>query len=172
MTLELGPHLLRGVLALCIAGLPTAKKTIELSGSLEQHNRFFRAIVNFTITLNLQLNDVAAVTGLRPASVSVFTDVKLQAGVWPFLIVNVGLLGLLGFWVQDYLGQQLGAAVEMLLSRAHSLTSPAAVPPRLFGAFGPLVPASLTIDDLIATGTLATPSLLTKPTPAWWSEAR
>ena len=160
VALELGPLTLHGVFALCIVGpAPTARKTIELSGTFEQENILFRAVVRLTLTLDLRLDGAAAVTGLRLLSVSVASDVKLQPRVWPFLIANVGLLGLLGFMVQDYLSQQLQAAVDTLFSRARFLTSPVAVPPGVFEAFGPFVPATLTIDDLVATGTLATPTV-------------
>ena len=50
------------------------------------------------------------------------------------------------------------------------LRSPAAIPFGIFEAFGKLVPAKITLDDLVATGTLATPvspwGLLPLPLPA------
>jgi hypothetical protein len=54
----------------------------------------------------------------------------------------------------------LGNAVRMLLSGASLLRSPVALPPGLFEAFGRIAPATVTVDDLKATGVLHTPSAL------------
>lgn len=165
--LELGPLVLTGFLELCIVGPPGTPKTIELRGFFAQSNAFFRIVaVSFTLTLNLQLNDVAAITGLRLVSASVIPDVQLQPSVWVLLAVAAALnlpgmaILIIGLPVLliSFIREQLSVVVETLLSRAHALTSPVAVPPGLFEAFGPLVPASLTIDDLIAAGVLATPT--------------
>jgi len=152
VTLELGPLALTGTLELCILGIPGGAKTISLQANLTQNiPNTVSFTVQFLLRLNLQLNDVAAITGLRLASASVTPYVRFDPRFFMFMFVGLSVL-------QGIAESLIGSVVNTLLSRARSLTSPVAVPPGIFEAFGPLVPSSLTVDDLVATGTLATPT--------------
>lgn len=48
--------------------------------------------------------------------------------------------------------------INQLLSGLRLLESPAALPPAIFDAFGPLVPTTMIVDDLVAGGIMQTPT--------------
>jgi hypothetical protein len=171
VTLEIWPLVVSGTLSVCIvgaSGMGTSRKTVELVGDFIQSNSLGAIGVKFTLTLDLHLNDLAAVTGLRLVNAS--TDPIVAIDGWMYgLLIGAGVVSLLvpGMLVllialplilMAWLRQQLLAVVDTLISRAHALTSPVAVPPGVFEAFGRLVPASIMIDDLTAQGVLTTPT--------------
>lgn len=180
VTLNLWPLVLTGTLSLCVVGPPMMRKKIQLRGDFAQETNLGRIGVKFTLELNLYLNDVASVTGLRFASVALNPTVDFSlagvvaaalaiAATSAAVLLGAGFLAslvpaLLVFLVVvpmlliNFVREQLRAAVETLLNAAHALTSPVAVPPAVFEAFGHLVPASVVVDDLTARGVLATPT--------------
>jgi hypothetical protein len=173
VTLELWPVVLSGTLSLCIVGASgsgTPPKTIELAGDFLQDNSFGRIGVKFNLMLELQLSDVAAITGLRLGSATVDPFCAINGLVWALLIgagtVSLLVPGMLVLLIAlpliftAFVTQQLRGVIDTLLSRAHALTSPVAVPTAIFEAFGRFVPVSMKIDDLTATGVLATPTSL------------
>ncbi|MCA1816000.1 MAG: hypothetical protein LC746_06260 [Acidobacteria bacterium] len=173
---------LGGGLSLCIDGTTDGAKEITLVGHFAQDTAVADITVDFTLPLAFDLDDAAALTNLRVAGQpSVTVDVSPNGWLLAFFIalgVVGGILGWLGsifgsgsaivvisavavvtlIVVCRMVGALLNNSVRTILREASLLSSPASVPPGVFDAFGKLVPASVSFDDLTARGVLRTPT--------------
>ena len=137
----------------------------------------------FTLPIAFDLNELASITSLRltaPARptftldmgaglIAIFLALSaamlLPALAFPFPIVWPGFVAL-AFFVSAFpfvltgiVRGLLATNVDQVLGGAHRLLrSPAALPPAIFEAFGNLVPTTMVVDDLDATGVLRTPT--------------
>ena len=153
--------------------------------------------MRFTLELNLHLDDVCAVTGLSSATATPGVSFKLNPLVvaslvaaavflallvpvpgFNFIIPTLGvLLGLIPLLI-IFVERQLRAVADTVFNAVRALTSPVAIPPGFFEAFGRMVPTSVVVDDLVAQGVLATPTspwalmpiTVTLPTPPNYPE--
>lgn len=78
--------------------------------------------------------------------------------IWPGLAALAFLIGSLPHIVVGIVRGLLLNAVNHLLGGLRLLESPAALPSGIFEAFGPLVPTTMVVDDLVAGGVLQTPT--------------
>jgi hypothetical protein len=107
--------------------------------------------LGFPLALALVLAGIAlaspmAVVGIAPILWLGFAALGLVVGVLPFVIVGI-------------IGGLLGRAVGQVLGGFHRvLESTPAIPSGIFEAFGRLVPTTMVVDDLVATGVLQTPT--------------
>lgn len=77
--------------------------------------------------------------------------------IWPGLLAIGILVFALPLIVTGILGGLLGNGINQVLGGLHRLLqSAAAIPPGIFEAFGKLVPTTMVVDDLTATGVLQT----------------
>lgn len=179
-TLALGPISLNGGLSVCIDGSTGSPKTLSLVGSFSQGAPAIPLPlasigVTFTVRVVLDLNGDTSLGNLR-----LLGPPTVTANVTPSVLFVIGLIALgtvsafpfgalvgpaltaivLGtVWAAcNMAGMLLTTAVRNILAQASLVTSPVAIPPTVLDAFGRIVPATVTIDDLTAHGVLETPT--------------
>lgn len=174
VVVNLGVLSLKGTLDLCVSGAAGAPKTVELRFNLENVVRagadVLTARVRFTVELLVDLSDVTSITNVRAARDVTLEEFSLSLGAavgvllggfaWgmgfvPGLAAATGVVPPLALHVVQEL---LKTTVRNVLMGAQALESPVAIPPGVFDAFGKLVPVSVRIDDLDASGVLETPT--------------
>lgn len=177
VALNLGVLTLKGTLDLCIED-DAGEKKVTLSFDLTQTIANVPAVaydilfanLRFKLTVAFDLSSIASITALRLSAPPANLQFDLRPGggliaALNFAIAGMGLLPGLGALIQwgppliiEMSRQFLLNTVDQVLTPARLLESPAAIPPGIFDAFGTLVPASLTIDDLNLSGVLDTPT--------------
>ena len=140
-----------------------------------------KVTIDFTLPIRFDLENLAAISNLRlsgvpSATARVVWSRRLVLAIAGAILVLAGL-GSLGALLAGSTVLVVGAAVLLLLylaasvasyllenavrtvlAGASSLSSPVAVPPGVFEAFGRFSPLSVVVDDLIARGVLQTPT--------------
>ncbi|HSU17999.1 hypothetical protein [Longimicrobium sp.] len=169
VTLQVGIFSLTGKLSLCIARTADGTKEILISGAFTSPSALLDLRANFTLVLAADLDDLAHVTSLRLTTVRALdVGVKMGGGLIALIIIGAIFTIIVPGWtvviagvpllIVAYLDAQLRGLFSLMLSRLREGTSPAAVPPAVFEAFGRLASRSIRIDDLVARGTMSVPS--------------
>jgi len=176
ITLSLGVLALRGNLDACIDGAAGAPKTLSLNFDLSQTvgapvvGDAVVVRIQFTLPIAVDLNDLTALTSLRLSAAPTVPTFDIRAGggltAWlaglglgSFLLPGLGvLIAIAPHVILGIVSGFLRNTLELILSQARLLQSPAAIPFGVLEAFGKFVPAAVTVDDLSSPGVLATPS--------------
>jgi hypothetical protein len=176
ITLNLGVLALRGNLDACIDGAAGAPKTLSLNFDLRQTvsapfvGEAVVVRIQFTLPIAVDLNDLTALTSLRLSAAPTVPTFEVRAGggltAWlvglglgSFFVPGLGvLITIAPHVILGIVSGFLRNTLDLILSQARLLQSPAAIPFGVLDAFGKFVPAAVTIDDLSSPGVLATPS--------------
>jgi hypothetical protein len=174
VVVNLGVVALKGTMALILRN-ENGTKSLNIAFDLTQAIRIDGIVgdaitihVAFWVPLALDLNDLTSLVGLRTGmpqdvttTVTLSWTAKAALAALGLVMGTPGLaicVGLVPTWIIAIAEHLLANTVDLVLTPLKALQSPAVIPAGALEAFGRLVPAELTLDDLVVRGVLRTPT--------------